>query len=155
MDKNDSQPSQNKSSSSHNAAKNGCGTSSSCKNSDNEKNQDSNHQFLAKLKREFYTNMAVHREKIIVYALMIIGLLLVLFTSNLLGGLMIGMVAGYYFASEIIGFIRNIAQIVRGQDQLRYVILATVSLALFIEAPGIFIGAIIVATFKQVMTGPQ
>jgi hypothetical protein len=73
----------------------------------------------------------------------------------MLGGLLIGMVAGYYFSSEIIYYIRNIGQIIGGQDQLRYVVLTALLLGLFIAAPGIFIGAAIVATFKQVMFGSR
>jgi hypothetical protein len=91
----------------------------------------------------------------IVYILLALGLLILLFVNNLLGGLMIGMVSGYYFAEEIVYYVRNLGQIVKGQDHLRYVISAAVLLGLFIAAPGIFIGAIIVATFKQVMAGPR
>lgn len=95
-----------------------------------------------------------NKEQTIAYILLAIGLLFLLFFNNLLGGLIIGMVAGYYFASEIIYYIRNIGQIVGGQDQLRYVVLTALLLGLFIAAPGIFIGALIVAAFKNVMCGP-
>ena len=87
--------------------------------------------------------------------LLAIGLLFLLFFNNLLGGLIIGMVAGYYFASEIVYYIRSIGQIMGGQNQLHYVILTAILLGLFIAAPGIFIGALIVASFKQVFCGPS
>ncbi len=94
--------------------------------------------------------MATHRETTIVYALLAIGLLLILFTSSLLGGLILGAVAGYYFAFDIIYFARHLPQIMGGQKQIRYVILAVLSIGLFIEAPGIFIAALVVAAFRQV-----
>ncbi len=103
---------------------------------------------------DFYQYAASHKEHTIAYVLLALGLLFLLFFNNLLGGLIIGMVAGYYFAPEIIYYLRNISQVAGGQDQLRYVVLTAILLGLFIAAPGIFLGAIIVATFKQVFTGP-
>jgi len=96
-----------------------------------------------------------NQEQLLAYSLLTIGLLILLFFNNLLGGFIIGIVAGYYFAKEIIYYIRNIGQITGGHDQLRYVILTAVLLGLFIAAPGIFIGAIIVAAFKNAMHGPS
>lgn len=110
---------------------------------------------ISNIKGDFYHYMASNREQTITYVLLILGLILILFANSLLGGLIIGMVVGYYFAPEIIYYIRNLGQIVGGQNQIRYIVLAALALGLFIEAPGIFIGAIIVATFKQVMTGSQ
>ena len=92
-----------------------------------------------------------NKEQTIAYILLALGLLFLLFFNNLLGGLLIGMVAGYYFSCEIIHYIRNIGQIIGGQDKLRYVILTALLLGLFIAAPGIFIGAFIVAAFKNVL----
>lgn len=109
----------------------------------------------SKLKGDVFNYMTINREQTIIYILLILGLILILFASTLLGGLIIGMVAGYYFAADIIHYLRNIGQIAGGQNQLRYVVLAALGLGLFIAAPGIFIGAIVVATFKQVLAGPQ
>lgn len=102
---------------------------------------------------DFFNYISTHREHTAVYLLLALGLLLVLFTSFLIGGFMIGAIGGYYFSPEIIYYIRNLNQIAGGKDQLRYVIIAALSVALFIEAPGIFIGAVIVAIFKQVIKG--
>jgi len=120
--------------------------------SDKKKRQTIN---LSNLKGDLNNYMTTNREQLFIYILLALGLILTLFTSSLLGTLIIGLVAGYYFASQIIYFVRNLGQMVGGQDQLHYVVLAAIALALFIEAPGIFIGAIIVATFKQVLTTPQ
>lgn len=106
-------------------------------------------------KGDFFNYMASNREQAITYILLVLGILLIIFTNGLLGGLIIGMVAGYYFDQEIIYYIRNLGQIAGGQNQIRYIVLAALALGLFIAAPGIFIGAIIVATFKQVMAGPK
>jgi hypothetical protein len=103
----------------------------------------------------FYQYMASHREQTITYILLILGLILLLFANSLLGGLILGMVAGYYFSADIISYLRHFGQIAGNQGHLRYAVLAAVLLGLFIAAPGIFIGAIIVATFKQVMAGPR
>lgn len=99
---------------------------------------------------ELYSYAQNNKEQTMIYVLLIVGLL-VLFFNYILGGLIIGMVAGYYFADEIVYYIRNLGQIINGHDQLRYVILSAVLLGLFISAPGIFIGAAIVAAFKHVM----
>ncbi|WP_068468563.1 hypothetical protein [Candidatus Protochlamydia phocaeensis] len=101
---------------------------------------------------DLYQYARNNKEHTITYILLILGLLL-LFFDNLLGGLILGMVAGYHFAYEIIYYLRNIGQVFTGQDQLRYVVLTGLLLGLFIAAPGIFVGAIIVAAFKQVMQG--
>lgn len=95
----------------------------------------------------------MNRDQTITYVLLVLGLLLLLFVNGFLGGLIIGMVAGYYFASEIISYIRNIGHIVKGQDQLRYIVITAVLLGLFISAPSIFIGALIVAAFKNALIG--
>lgn len=102
----------------------------------------------------FYDYATSNKEQTVTYILLVLGLLFLLFFNNLLGGLIIGMVAGYYFAAEIVYYIRNMGQIVGGHDHLRYVVLTALLLGLFIAAPGIFIGAAIVAAFKQVLAGP-
>lgn len=106
-------------------------------------------------KREFYNYVASNKEQTITYILLVLGLLILLFANPLFGGLIIGMVGGYYFAEEIVYYIRNLGQIVENkhQDQMRYVVSAALLLGLLIAAPGIFIGAIVVAIFKQVMVG--
>lgn len=91
-----------------------------------------------------------NKEKTITYILLVLGLLL-LFFNNMLGGLLIGVVAGYFFDAEIIYYLRNLSQIISGQEHIRYVVLTALALGLLIAAPGIFIGAVIMAIFKQVL----
>ena len=106
-------------------------------------------------KKDFFTYATSNKEQSIAYILLILGLLLLLFFNTLLGGLIIGMVAGYFFSADIIYYLRNLNLVFGRQNHLRYVVLTALLLGLFIAAPGIFIGAIIVATFKQVMAGPN
>ena len=117
-------------------------------------NAQQNNGEFSKKKDELFAYAKSNKEQTIAYILLVFGLLFLLFFNNLLGGLIIGMVAGYYFAAEIVYYIRNMGQILGGQNQLRYVILTALLLGLFIAAPGIFIGALIVASFKQVFYGP-
>lgn len=104
---------------------------------------------------ELYSYATSNKEQTIAYILLALGLILLLIFNSLFGGLLIGMVAGYYFAPEIIHYIRNFGQIMGGEDHLRYVILTALLIGFFITSPGIFIGAIIVAIFKQVIQGPR
>lgn len=120
-----------------------------------EKRQTTNSAGGPEKRGDFYSYATSNKEQTITYILLILGLLILLFINALFGGLMLGMVAGYYFSSEIIHYIRNIGQVVEGPDQPRYIVLAALLLGLLILAPGIFIGAIIIATFKQVMAGPK
>lgn len=117
-------------------------------------NQNNGNGDFSKKKDDLFAYAKSNKEQTVAYVLLVVGLLFLLFFNNLLGGLIIGMVAGYYFASEIVYYIRNIGQVMGGQNQLHYVILTAVLLGLFIAAPGIFIGALIVASFKQVFYGP-
>lgn len=103
-------------------------------------------------KELFYDYSNYTREQIITYILLVVGILL-LFVNSLVGGLIIGMVAGYYFTEDIVYYIRNIGHILSGHDHLRYITLTGLLLGLFIAAPGIFIGAAIVAAFKQLVEG--
>ncbi|CUI15732.1 conserved putative membrane protein [Candidatus Protochlamydia naegleriophila] len=103
---------------------------------------------------EIYDYARNNKEQTITYILLGIGLLLMLFVyESILGELLIGLVAGYHFAPEILFYLRNIGQVFTGQDQLRYIVLTAVLLGLFIAAPGIFIGSAIAASFKQVIQG--
>lgn len=121
-----------------------------------DKTKDSSWAFRdTKRMDELYRYAVSDKVQTITYILLILGLLLMIFYNNLLGGLIIGMVTGFYFASEIIYAIRNVGQVIGRQDYVRYIVLAAFFLGLFIAAPGIFIGSIIVAAFKQLIEGPR
>lgn len=94
-----------------------------------------------------------NKEAVTTYVLLVIGILLLIFDAFLLGSLIIGLIAGYHFSHEIVFYLRNLTQIFAGQEQVRYIVLTAVVVALFIAIPGIFIGALVAAVFKQVILG--
>lgn len=102
-----------------------------------------------------FLNIPSNIEQIVVYVLLIISLFIILFFSSLIGGLILGIVAGYYFASEIVYYLRHLTEIPKSVDQFRFLVLIAVLLGLFIALPGLFIGAVVIATFKQVITGTR
>lgn len=104
---------------------------------------------------DFYQYAGSDKGPTITYILLGLGLLTLLFLNSLLGELIIGMVAGYYFSSDIVYYIRNLGQMIGSLNQLRPVVLATTLFTLFLVAPGVFIGAVIVAIFKEVIAGPR
>jgi hypothetical protein len=120
------------------------------------KNRQSPNRGNTTFKQEDFLKYATsNKEHMIAYGILILGLFILLFFHSLLGGLIIGGVAGYYFSSEIVSYLRNCTQVGMGKDQVRFFILAALFLGFLIAAPGIFIGAVIVAIFTQVLTGPS
>lgn len=99
---------------------------------------------------DYYDYSKHTKEQVITYSLLIIGFLL-LFVNTIIGGLLIGAVAGYYFTQDIVYYLRNITTILKGHDHLRYVTLTVLLIGLLLTSPGIFVGAAIVAAFKQLM----
>lgn len=97
--------------------------------------------------------MQQHKEAAITYTLLAVGILLLIFNVFLSGSILIGLVAGYHFSHEIVFYLRNLTQIFAGQDQVRYIVLTAVIIALFIAIPGIFLGAIVAAVLKQSIWG--
>ncbi len=105
---------------------------------------------------DLYHYAVSNKEKTITYTLLILGLLIIMFFSNnALGGIIIGLVSGYYFSEEIVNFARHIPRFFEGQDQLRYIVLGALALALLIQVPGIIVGGIVAAAFKYVMGGAE
>lgn len=90
------------------------------------------------------------QEQIIVYIILVIGLVAV-FINQLVGGLIIGAVVGYHFSSDIIYFLRNVGKLFNNYDPLSYIIIAALLIGLFVEAPGFFIGAIILAGIRHIL----
>ncbi len=104
-------------------------------------------------KYDFAAYLKRNKEAVGTYVLLLIGILLLVFDAFLPGSLIIGLVAGYHFSYEIVFYLRNLTQIFAGQEQVRYIVLTAVVAALFIAIPGIFVGALVAAVFKQVIVG--
>lgn len=102
---------------------------------------------------DFYHYATENRGPMVTYILLAVGIIL-LFVHTFIGGLLIGGVAGYYFAPEIISFFRNFTSFSEyPEEQVRYVIIAALLLAFLIKAPGIIIGALIGLIIRQASTG--
>jgi len=89
-------------------------------------------------------------EQYIGYIVLILGLI-ILFFHQFIGGLLIGIVAGYFFSKEIVPYLRSLQHLFREPIRTQNVILTGTLLGVLICAPGIIIGAFIVAVLKQVI----
>ena len=98
-----------------------------------------------------------HSRETISYILIILGILL-LFTEPVYGGLIVGIVAGIYFADELIIYIKNWKAAIVSRSNYpevaRHLILGGVAIAFFISAPAIFLGAAISIVIKQLFIKP-
>lgn len=86
----------------------------------------------------------------IAYVLLIIGIIL-LFSGgyNFWGGVLIGLVVGFYFGQDILDLFKNSNYLAERLGYVKLLVLAAVALAFFIDAPGIFIGTAIALGIKQ------
>lgn len=86
----------------------------------------------------------------IAYILMIIGIVLLLF-HPFYGGLLIGLLGGFYFASEIVHLFQNAAHVIDDYGLVRSLMAGGVVVGFFICAPAIFIGIAIAVALKQII----
>ena len=86
----------------------------------------------------------------IAFVLLIIGLLWML-GQAFNGGILVGLVVGFYFSRELIGFVKDFNANIEKRGLAKTVILAGAALALFFLAPGIFIGAAIMVALKYLL----
>lgn len=84
------------------------------------------------------------------YVLLIIGIILMFFHS-FYGGALIGLIAGFYFSSEIMAIIKHGNDLVEEQGIVKSLIAGGLLLALFISAPAIFIGAALAVAIRQIL----
>lgn len=87
----------------------------------------------------------------IAYIIMIVGIIL-LFFERFSGELLIGVVFGLYYSTEIQSLFRNFNEFIEEQGVVRGIILGVTTIALFISAPGIFIGAILAVIIKYLFS---
>lgn len=86
----------------------------------------------------------------VAFALLIIGILWML-GQPFNGGVLIGLVVGFYFSKELIGYVRDFNSYLEEQGPAKTVILGGGALALFFLAPGIFIGVAVMAALKYLL----
>lgn len=89
-----------------------------------------------------------HSREIITYILLLLGIL-ILFYEPLYGGILVGLVSGIYFGDEIIDYIIHWKNAVSSTNVARHLIIAGITVAFFISAPAIFLGAAIAIGIKQ------
>lgn len=75
----------------------------------------------------------------IAYVVLIIGIIL-LFFHPFYGGLLIGLITGFYFSAEILAFLHAINHLIDEQGIVRSLIAGALFLGLIISAPAIFFG---------------
>jgi hypothetical protein len=84
------------------------------------------------------------------YVILIVGIVL-LFFNPIYGGVLVGLVSGFYFAPEIISFWQNINDFVEDAGIVKSLIGLGFLLALFISAPALFIALIFAVIVRQVL----
>jgi hypothetical protein len=98
---------------------------------------------------DIVTYAKTHTTDTIAYILMVFGIIW-LFFNYFYAGLLIGAIAGFYFAKEINTMIKNANDYIEKEGMAKSLILGGTVLALFISAPGIIIGAAIVVGLMQI-----
>ncbi|MFV0340908.1 MAG: hypothetical protein ACK5MA_09860 [Parachlamydiaceae bacterium] len=84
------------------------------------------------------------------YVVLIVGIIL-LFFSSFYGGLLVGLVAGFYFSSEIMSIVKNFNALVEDQGVVKSLIAGGLLLAVFITAPWIVIGVALAVAVRQIL----
>jgi len=86
----------------------------------------------------------------IAYVLLIVGIIL-LFSGGYFfwGGVLIGLVLGFYFGQDLMDLFKNSNEIAERIGFVKLLVVAAVVLAFFVAAPGIYIGAAIALGVKQ------
>lgn len=84
------------------------------------------------------------------YVLLIIGIVL-LFFYPFYGGILVGLIAGFYYSSEVLALFQSFNEFLDDQGIVKSLILGGLFLALFISAPAIFIGIAIAVAIRQIL----
>ena len=108
-------------------------------------------------KPESYENLVSfaksNTQDTIAFVLMVIGIMWIFLSGGIYAGILVGLVAGFYFADEIILNVRSLNETIQKVGMTHALILGGMFVALFIAAPGIFIGAAVAAGLKQIIKG--
>jgi hypothetical protein len=91
---------------------------------------------------------------VIAYIILILGVIL-LFFERFAGELLIGVVFGLYYSPEIQGLLRNFNEFIEEQGIVRGIVLGVTAIALFISAPGVFIGAVLAVIVKYLFSSER
>jgi hypothetical protein len=91
-----------------------------------------------------------HTQETIAYILLILGIIWIFFNS-FYGGILVGIVAGYYFYPEVLKIINSFDGFFDRQKMAKNLVLVGTLLAFFILAPGIFVGAAILIGVRYLL----
>lgn len=100
-----------------------------------------------KLPEGFLNYAKTNTKDVLAYVILILGVVL-LFFERFSGELLIGVIFGLYYAVEIQALFRNFNEFIEEQGIVRGIVLGVVTIALFISAPGIFIGTILAVIIR-------
>lgn len=101
-----------------------------------------------------YTYATANTFDTVAYVLLVLGILWMLFNS-FYGGILVGVVVGFYFSKELVDLVLNFNQTIEQLGMVRSLILGGTALAFFISAPGIFFGAVATAALKYLITSEK
>jgi len=90
----------------------------------------------------------LHTRETVAYILLILGIIL-LFFQPLIGGILVGIIAGIYFGDELVAYLTHWNDNVHTERVAKHLILIGVAIAFFISAPAIFLGIAIAIIIKQ------
>lgn len=110
---------------------------------------------LEKLKKNeklegIYNYASNNTRDTLAYILMIVGIVL-LFSHPFYGGLIVGLIFGYYFSNELYNLVKSANDLIEQQGMVRSLILGGLLLALFVAEPAIFIGAALAVILKYAL----
>lgn len=116
-----------------------------------EKFKASLHDFRSNEKLENLVSHATSNTRdTISYIVLIIGVVM-LFFHSFYGGTLIGLVAGFYFSSELLALLHNINDFVDEQGIVKSLVGGGLALGFFISAPAIFIGIALAVAIRQIL----
>ena len=96
------------------------------------------------------SNATANTRDTVSYILLIVGIVL-LFFHAFYGALLIGLIAGFYFSSEILAILRNFNDFIDEQGIVKSLIGAGLLAGLFISAPAIFIGIALAVAIRTLL----
>lgn len=91
-----------------------------------------------------------HVPDTIAYILLVIGIIW-LFFNSFYGGILVGLVAGFYFTNDIVRLFSSFDEYLGEYGVAKNIVFAGTALALFILAPGVFIGGAIMVGIKYLL----
>ncbi|MGK5594435.1 MAG: hypothetical protein ACSNEK_03645 [Parachlamydiaceae bacterium] len=86
----------------------------------------------------------------IAYVILIVGIIL-LFFHPIYGGLLIGLISGFYFSSELLAFLQAINHLIDEQGIVRSLVAGALFIGLFISAPAIILGMIAAVGIRKIL----